>query len=1158
MNGATVGEPLAAVHLTEAAASALRLAIARLRPNEPLSTLDVLLALEACDSAGAWARFLIDGHGSDPNLHSIDTWEGVPLTHEAAAALSRARRIGEAYDLIPLPLGALALAMVWDPSSAAARAFVGIDHEQLLGDLQDDVLGFRLNGLKQLDTVPPRHLDDPPVLSDREAFDSLAEVTPLLSAGFLRILTVAAAFGVWFSLTSASAWQFVAKDDLLPPIQRATIASAIPSTDSMDKLLGLELVRDHDGLPKRRVFDSTLPIAWDLRHEVIDSAWAGHWAATNGRAEVDVELASTLVDYTKTKTVTRYVNDCVPAGARASSEVVRRSGFVTRTDNFASFCSLERVGQTQILVRISTFEPPLIPNLNDHASAIVAAVSGALPAPRPAGELKATFSTPYITAQTRKAWLSVVALIPMIWLLPTLLMDRAFWQRVRWSILLRRFTTSSHSGWDIDSVVRARIWSSALGACLQTLAAVWVLRTLWDSERWRGLVRSVADRVGWVLAGPMDLAVALAAVLFVGMVPRLLQKRRTRGLGAFAGGRRMLWAAGIGLSLVTLVAAYLMMSLGVATSALGTGGGSDFAQQRLSAALRIASIPLTVAAVAPMALMRRFAMRALRTRELLDRRPPILLLRSFVDDAIKVRSRGNQRRSLIDRLSLRRWERFEEVIAAALAVQGPVEAVGQVGQRLPPPLGAVRRQFTNEEWQYKVNDLMGEAPLICITLGRSDSLAWEIERIAELGYLGKTVFVLPPTKRGEHINRLAVLAELLELSWADLDVQPSHDWALAVRVSAKGNAPEVIRARAQEDVAYDIALEIMRLRILGWTWQSPSLAAEPKSKGPRAQIHPLGKAPKTKTWWRRPWLLVALVNVTGAATLPIVFLTGGDAKTSAFLDLGSAAAWDVAADPGTGDMYALLNGDKVYRITVKGDDSHPDLEGRSVARIDTADYLTADNGWLIATNDVAGTMQGLSPGSSSVTWKRDDLPGVRHVVGSGTRLYVVLPSERRVLLIDRATGKTLDEGKVDGIPWAVAVSGNQVAVALASENTIVMFEADHLYPAGTIVTTSASTAITAAAGDLWAYHPSEHVLEAVAGPQRGDRIATRSEQPVFASNGSIFAIGGVEMVTTLRPTGQVHRNVYLLRHPATMAVTRAGDVLAATGNTLVFVRASLG
>ena len=90
---------------------------------------------------------------------------------------------------------------------------------------------------------------------------------------------------------------------------------------------------------------------------------------------------------------------------------------------------------------------------------------------------------------------------------------------------------------------------------------------------------------------------------------------------------------------------------------------------------------------------------------------------------------------------------------------------------------------------------------------------------------------------------------------------------------------------------------------------------------------------------------------------------------------------------------------------------------------------------------------------------------------------------------------------MDGIPWAVAVSGNQVAVALASENTIVMFEADHLYPAGTIVTTSASTAITAAAGDLWAYHPSEHILEAVAGPQRGDRIATRSEQPVFASNG---------------------------------------------------------
>jgi hypothetical protein len=141
-----VSEALAGMRLTEAVVATLRLASTRRRPETALSTFDILLALESSDNTGAWSRFLIDERPKeDPTPTSTDSWEGVPLTGEAAAALMRARQLSEAYNLHPLPPGVLALAIAWDPKSAAARAFVGTSHEQLISDIQDDLLATQLD-----------------------------------------------------------------------------------------------------------------------------------------------------------------------------------------------------------------------------------------------------------------------------------------------------------------------------------------------------------------------------------------------------------------------------------------------------------------------------------------------------------------------------------------------------------------------------------------------------------------------------------------------------------------------------------------------------------------------------------------------------------------------------------------------------------------------------------------------------------------------------------------------------------------------------------------------------------------------------------------------------------------------------------------------------
>jgi hypothetical protein len=683
-----VGETFFDVALTDAVVGALRSAAAQRKPDRPLSTLDILLALEATDTARSWTRFIIDDRPKDdPAPTSSDSWEGHSLTGDAALALSRAKRLGEDYELLPLPPGVLALALVWNPSSAAARAFVGTSHDELLSDIQDDVLGMRLEGLERSDVRHPQGLDDPPGLNELEVHKSLAEVTPLLSTWFLRILTVAAVIGIWFSITTHPSWTFKPVDDLNPPISRPVLATAIPNTVSVNTLLGLDLVRDHDGLPIGRIFDSTLPTAWDIRNGVIDEAWAGHWESTDSRTVVKVELVSTVVDYGKSGMETRFVSDCVPKGTEGSGRIVERSGYVLKTDKWASYCSIARFGQTQLLVSVSTHDPELIGGLSNGVSQLAETISNELP--ETTAQLRSRFEMKYGQAQIRRAWLSVILLIPIVLLLPTVLIDRAFWQRIRWSLFLRRFTSTSHPGWDIDPMVRGSLWSYALWASLQILAAVWVLRGLWAWEHWQDLVRVFADRIGWVLAGSMDLALALAAALFVGMLSRILRRHRKPGPRAFRGSPGLLWVIGVILSLATLVLAYGVINLGTATSSLGTGSGSDFEQQRFSSAFRLSSVAVILFALIPMSLMRRLSMRALRTRELQDSRPPILLLRSFADDNIKVRARGNHRRSLIDRLSLRRRERFEEVVAAALAVQGPVEAVGQVGERLPPALGVL-------------------------------------------------------------------------------------------------------------------------------------------------------------------------------------------------------------------------------------------------------------------------------------------------------------------------------------------------------------------------------------------------------------------------------------------------------------------------------------
>jgi hypothetical protein len=153
-------------------------------------------------------------------------------------------------------------------------------------------------------------------------------------------------------------------------------------------------------------------------------------------------------------------------------------------------------------------------------------------------------------------------------------------------------------------------------------------------------------------------------------------------------------------------------------------------------------------------LRRKLARRGQEARQV-DPRPPVVLLRSFGDDMLKV-GPGERWTTLAN------WQRrgmtFERVLTRELTPFGPVIAIGRPGESLAP-LGAARDYVGDDIWQDEVARRMNEAQLIVFVAGESEGLAWELHRVRRLGLMHKLVIVFPPvddisrrwnTLRGRH------------------------------------------------------------------------------------------------------------------------------------------------------------------------------------------------------------------------------------------------------------------------------------------------------------------------------------------------------------------------------------------------------------------------
>lgn len=130
----------------------------------------------------------------------------------------------------------------------------------------------------------------------------------------------------------------------------------------------------------------------------------------------------------------------------------------------------------------------------------------------------------------------------------------------------------------------------------------------------------------------------------------------------------------------------------------------------------------------------------------LDKRPPILILRSFRDDEILVEGGALVVQAEATEKDQRdKKHTLEEELATALSGRGPVIALGIPGEKMTP-LGAARDYASANDWQNAIRQMMRDAQAIVVIAGTSPGLGWELAEIRQHGFLTKTIVTVPSAK----------------------------------------------------------------------------------------------------------------------------------------------------------------------------------------------------------------------------------------------------------------------------------------------------------------------------------------------------------------------------------------------------------------------------
>jgi hypothetical protein len=340
------------------------------------------------------------------------------------------------------------------------------------------------------------------------------------------------------------------------------------------------------------------------------------------------------------------------------------------------------------------------------------------------------------------------------------------------------------------------------------------------SGRKRATVRIALQLLGLCIAAPALLpflwpeaaGFAIAGVLVGVAAPRVFLRESSGGARSrrFDLAPRLLLAG----TVFTLAAALFLAGLVLlASSALVAV--TDLTREELrsdpdalQAFLLLLGIALLVVGSVVWVLARRLA--AAQARSLLehDDRPPLLYLRSFGDDDLRLRVAIAHRGAVLRWLSPRRFERFEEVLVRHLTAVGPVTAVNRPGTRLTP-LGAARESLPDATWKETVDERMDAASRIVVSAAPRTvppGLEWELRRIAAKALWNKTLLVLPPVGYDELQTRWASFASVLADGAGASEPLPADVGVVLVSRLSPDGTWTAVTAETRDEWSYAAAL----------------------------------------------------------------------------------------------------------------------------------------------------------------------------------------------------------------------------------------------------------------------------------------------------------------------------------------------------------------
>jgi hypothetical protein len=201
-----------------------------------------------------------------------------------------------------------------------------------------------------------------------------------------------------------------------------------------------------------------------------------------------------------------------------------------------------------------------------------------------------------------------------------------------------------------------------------------------------------------------------------------------------------------------------------------------------------------------------------------DRRPPILFLRSFADDAkggwrLLLGLLGFFSRLLDYSLELRLAKYFMHF--------GPFVAVGAPNEKLPQ-VGAARKSFGEGEWQNAVLTWANSAQLIAIFVGSTKWVNWEISQVISLNLTDRLILLMPesrfwlPWRHSSAMKqRLAMLAQAMaSTSWSAAISQVGRAWSVRAIVLERDGRICVIRSVPRSRDSYQLAAVIAHHMVL--------------------------------------------------------------------------------------------------------------------------------------------------------------------------------------------------------------------------------------------------------------------------------------------------------------------------------------------------------